>query len=251
MKNSNKFKATCLLTLTLITANPTKVYADNNNLNPYVNTVGEPEYAADLNRTLNRLPIGIRKYLSQGNLKIVLLDDPNGAEYMWQELYDYELNGIRGFTHVDHGKTTIYVEAGNHPDYYEKLPEISHNYEENEFNCMLDSDTLIHELGHFFDAEYNFKLSSSREFFKIFCEEADNYVKTTHYKVENLGADANIKTTVEYFATAYSCYIEHPEELQKYCPRTYEYIDNYMRKLNDEYTPKSTYDHIRVRRYTR
>ena len=83
MKNSNKFKATCLLTLTLITANPTKVYADNNNLNPYVNTVGEPEYAADLNRTLNRLPIGIRKYLSQGNLKIVLLDDPNGAEYMW------------------------------------------------------------------------------------------------------------------------------------------------------------------------
>ena len=125
MKNSKRIKAACLLAFTLITAGQTKGYADNNSLTSYISTVGEPEHAADLIKSLNRLPSGIRKYLSQGKLNIVLLEDPDGAEHMWREVYDYELNGLRGFTHVDNGKTTIYVESGNHPEYYERFSDVS------------------------------------------------------------------------------------------------------------------------------
>ena len=231
-----KLKATILLTL-LLTINSKEVSAlSSEQVNLSIIKIGNPLFYDDLYNDLIELPIGIKNYLSLNNLNIRLLENPYGADLCWQDIYGYYYdNPIKGFINIDDDIATIYVEASFHPGYYETYNNISKDFTEKQFNYRIAKATLFHELGHFFDAKTNFELSNSDTFKKFYNTEINTFLNTTLYKIDNLGIYGNISNTREYFASAYSCYILYPEELQEKCPLTYEYINYYMRMINDEY----------------
>lgn len=96
-------------------------------------------------------------------------------------------------------------------------------------------DSLLHEIGHYLDHGYSQYYSGSSEFASIYSSEVSNFTNTLEYKIDNLGVSANIATSVEYFATAFSCYIAYPDDLRDKCPRTYEYYDRIIRSYEDTY----------------
>lgn len=235
-----KLKFALLLTF-LLASNPQKIYANNvDDLEFNVETIGEPIFADELCDILRNFPSGIKEYLRLNNLNIVLLEDPYGAEYYWEASGDTLLGSIRGFTDTDN--QVIYIESSMHPGYYENYYNISNEYTEEEFNYILTKDTLIHELGHFFDTASGFNLSQSEYFYQIFNEEIVSYYNTTEFQVGNLGVYENISIPAEYFASSFSCYLNYPDSLRENCPLTYDYIDSYMKNLNKEYAPDEEYD---------
>lgn len=238
-KKLQKFKATLLLLLVFATHSPKAEGYTGREESISISTVDNPIFADDLNNLLSELPSGIKNYLNRNNLDIVLLEDANGAENTVKTLYGINIDAIKGFTDATNNGTTIYVESSMHPGHYEKHSDISCNYSEEEFNYMLAKDTLFHELGHCFDSFANFSLSSSDIFNSIYQEELKNFLCTTHYNVDNLGVFANVSSPAEYFATAYSCYINYPDELKELCPYTYKYINMYMEILNEHYIEQS------------
>ena len=234
-----KLKATLLLAASLLGLPKDNVYAlDNENIYD-IELIDKPIYGDRLIELLNSFSDGIKNYLISNNLKVVLIDNSFGADMMFKKLYGYSLISISGFTYDLPDSTTIYVEASKHPGFYEKNHDSSKSLTEDEFNYILAKDTLLHELGHFFDASMNFELSNSQEFNQIFNSEAKNYQKTTQYNVDNLKIYANISTPVEYFASAYSCYISYPDSLKENCPLTYNYIYNFMQLIEKEYAPNN------------
>lgn len=88
---------------------------------------------------------------------------------------------------------------------------------------------IVHEVGHAIDYSYGFT-SNSQTFNDIFVIEHNNvssFWKTHHN---------NTDTAVEYFAEAFQIYVQQPENLQTYCPQTYEYIQNIVSGLRPETT---------------
>lgn len=88
---------------------------------------------------------------------------------------------------------------------------------------------IVHEVGHAIDYSYGF-ISNSQAFNDIFAVEHNNvssFWKTHH---------SNTDTAVEYFAEAFQIYVQQPENLQTYCPQTYEYIQNIVSGLRPETT---------------
>lgn len=236
MRKSEKLRkltASALLSLLLI-SNAKEAFADGDIYN-CVSKVGEPEYGEQLLDKLYTLPKGIQNYLVEKNINIVLLESDYGAEECWLRLAGYSLGtSIRGFT--DTLTNTIYVESGIHKGYYERYSSASEGLTKEEFSYRLAKDTLFHEIGHFFDRGTNSDLSQSYEFEQIFYAEVNNYLNTEQYKVDNFGIYVNISTPIEYFASAYACYVSYPESLKENCPMTYEYINNYMTQLNEQYS---------------
>ena len=253
----NKLKASCALALLLFTGSPmkTEAYAEDTDVSFNITTIGEPMYYDSLYAMLDNLPEGIKQYLIDNELKVVVMEDANGAEKQYERANGYTYGGIAGFLWPK--LRTIYVESTDDVSYFKKYPEISEGYEEDEFNYIVSSDTLIHELGHFFDYTMDFELSHSIEFCDIYYAEAEDFTNTTEYKVDNLDVFANISIPEEYFATAYACYVKYPQELAEICPRTYEYIDRFMQKINEEYCPQISEEYlpqeepVLTRRHTR
>ncbi len=137
---------------------------------------------------------------------------------------------------------TIYVEAFNHSGYYDKYPDSSANLSVEEFNYRIVRDTLLHEMGHFVDEENGYRKSDTQEFINIFYEEVNNFTKTEEYKIDNLGISTNIATPLEYYATAFSCFISYPSNLQSICPRTYDYFNRLMINYEKQYCGENTYN---------
>ena len=88
---------------------------------------------------------------------------------------------------------------------------------------------IVHEVGHAIDYSYGFT-SNSQAFNDIFAVEHNNVSSfwITHH--------SNTDTAVEYFAEAFQIYVQQPENLQTYCPQTYEYIQNIVSGLRPETT---------------
>ena len=53
---------------------------------------------------------------------------------------------------------------------------------------------------------------------------------TREYTVNNFNVYTNIANTLEYFATAFACYINYPDDLYTYCPDTYNYFNSFFNK---------------------
>lgn len=200
------------------------------------------KYGVDVERQIKKLPHNLCQYLEDIGVQIVLLDDENGAEEVWMDIYGDYPGHIRGFTYVE--GNTVYVEATDHDGYYEKYSECSDGLSSEEFNCYLSIDTMMHELGHIVDKETDFLLSSSGEFEDIFYDEMNDFRKTKEYNCENLKINANINMQIEYFATAFACYVKYPDSLLSCCPRTYNYIKSYLLEIESKYPYIEYYDDI-------
>ena len=212
---------------------------DDYQLNIHVETWGNPEYAERLKYDLAHINKGLLKYYENRGFWIVILDGSKSAEDLYYQMFDYYYNSIRGFTALDN--SGVYVEGCKMPGYYEKYAETSaKGLSEDEFNYRIARDTLIHEMAHCMDGGYSQYISGSSDFQSIYHTEMNNFTNTIEYKVDNLGCYTNISTSVEYFATAFACYVFYPESLRANCPRTYDFYDRIAHDLDYKYSVDTT-----------
>lgn len=87
-------------------------------------------------------------------------------------------------------------------------------------DCDVMETTLFHEFGHYVDNLYS--ITETEDFKEIFVNERESYES----KVD--GNDYHISCEKEYFAGAFSLYIADEKKLKKYCPNTYELINNFV-----------------------
>ena len=84
---------------------------------------------------------------------------------------------------------------------------------------------LIHELGHAYDYN-NGWISKNSDFVKIYKSEKTKFKKTSYYKNNMAKIKANISNSQEFFASTFSSFVRNPNDLKKYCPKTYNYFLN-------------------------
>ena len=157
------------------------------------------------------------------NINIILVSQDGFIE----EKYDkYDVRGI-----FSQRERIEYVEAYNRKNivknYLDKGidPKYLEGYTDETLSLRLSICTFIHETTHALDYIIS-NTSKSEKFIKIFDEEWEQYMLTTHFNFENKKVINNINKPEEFFASAMVSYILYPEELQKYCPKTYLYINS-------------------------
>lgn len=86
---------------------------------------------------------------------------------------------------------------------------------------------LVHEMGHYVDGKMEF-ISKSSDFQDIWNNEK-SFISIFHStNIEN------VSTTSEYFAESFNLFLTKPEDLNRYCPLTY----NYIKKVLDDFKQK-------------
>lgn len=105
-----------------------------------------------------------------------------------------------------------------------------------EYNIILYDFNYIkycffHEIAHALDCYYN--ISIKEKFNKIFYEEREFLYKTISLKrINSENIKYFISSSEEYFAECFQRYMEKDECFYKECPKTYEYIENFIKDLN-------------------
>lgn len=85
-------------------------------------------------------------------------------------------------------------------------------------------DAVLHEMGHVIDWTSGF-VSYTSEFSSIYSEEVGAFC-SFHSTNKN-----NYDTTLEYFAESYQVCLQHPEQMQQCCPKTYAYVMQYANAM--------------------
>ena len=195
---------------------------------------GDPAYGNDMYTEYIELPDSIRNYFSNIGCNIVVVDGEYGADSVYQQ-YGWQVPGsILGFATEEWDgpyNYSVYAEGGDHDGYYEKYPESSNGLTPEDFNYRIDVSTLYHELGHVMD--WNGILSNSGEFANIYYTDVENFKLTREYTVNNFNVYTNIANTLEYFATAFACYINYPDDLYTYYPDTYNYFNSFFNAYSE------------------
>lgn len=88
-------------------------------------------------------------------------------------------------------------------------------------DCDVIETTLFHEFGHYIDNLYS--ITETEEFKEIFVNERESYGTKVDENAYHISCER------EYFAGAFSLYIVGEKKLKKYCPDTYELINNVVK----------------------
>ena len=208
----------------LLSTNPKLVKADVDL--SFLEVSGNPEYIDDLIAFIQTLDGHLIDYLNQCGLRAVIMEGNHSAEDTFQQIVGYYPGSITGAAIYDSMYNyAVYVEGSNHLDSY---PDISSDYTIDELNSIIVKDTFIHEIGHFIDIKMYDFISERSEFANIYLAEVNNFMNTIEYKVNVLGVYQNISCSHEYFATAFSAYFCDNDNLKKYCPLTFEFMERVM-----------------------
>lgn len=200
---------------------------------------GEPKYSKELINEFDNLPIGLQQFILDYNT-ILLLEDDEEADDIF-ELY----NGFRwpedinSYNVWNRDKNVLFIEACKQNSCSSEYSEYSEILSKEEFDYRIVREAFFHELGHAIDGD-NYEISTNDYFTEIYATESDVFMLTESFYVDNLQNKANIENQIEYFATAFSSYINHPEELFVRCPGTYMYIDEYVKEISSYYEKNIT-----------
>lgn len=224
----------------LIIGEPTKI-PDT----PYIELEGYPSFFKvkegarfqdELWEVVENYPINIKNLFEKYHIKLILVEQDGFLE----EKYDHY--GVKGI--FDRRQRIVYVEAlvkkGIIKDCLEAgvNPEYLEGYDEESLSLKVYCGTMIHEISHAIDYIYS-DFSQSDKFKTIFDKEWQNIMKTTHFNFENKLVVDNINKPNEYFATAMVVYVLYPEELQEYCPETYQFISEVILTINESLDTKT------------
>lgn len=140
-----------------------------------------------------KLPQNIKDYFTEKQL-LIYVTDKNLDKYFFEGQY----GSVQGC--ADWEKIEIYIE-------------------DREKACK---NSTLHECGHILDFCLNWS-SSTKEFQNIYLKEKDNAKKimTNHC----------VSSELEYFAESFLFFINKQNELKKYCPDTYQYINNIVNEV--------------------
>ncbi len=89
----------------------------------------------------------------------------------------------------------------------------------------LIKESLFHEIGHAteFIVTPGVNASKSADFREIYNEEKDKFTINEYCH----------QSSQEYFAECFETYVLDPEYLKNNCPKTYDFIDNFIKSIND------------------
>lgn len=249
MKGREKlFKRIICITLSLIilTANKITVLAGDVNAvapggvgivhyeagSPYVDTVVG---------VVDNLPYSIKAMLLNDKYTINVVNHPDDIETIVYGSYgDQGVDGICSAL-IGDGRTkwgSIYVET-NSPDALQTYNCFAPNYvkqygPEAVLRRRVVSIT-IHEIGH---SVYYHELSKVPNYdetlTQIYMSEVNGFNQTAFHKEVASSADTTYDQK-EYFAEAFACYYLYPTELASKCPATYQFIQNNLALLNNEF----------------
>lgn len=221
-----------LLFLASIGVNSTNAYGADN-----VQIWGNPDYGNMINDDYESLPDNLKQYFSNIGCDIYLLDGKDAAEELYEQYAGERPSSILGFsTQEASGAFSVYVESSKQEGKSKSFPESSKGLTDDEFNYKIAVSTLYHELAHIYDWGYIY--SGSEEFINIYNNEVESFTNTKEFKVNNFYVYDNICNSVEYFATAFCCYFNYPDDLMTYCPDTYNYLNNI---INNTYSNGMSY----------
>lgn len=247
MKNKTRLtlkKVGAILTLLAITSGNVKAEDELNNLGANINESfqewGNPEFGDYLKEEFYKLPPYILDFIDENYMHIVIMESKGGTESIYNNFYNKTVssqNDSVGITIPD--LFTSFIEGCLHSDFFKKEIKNYEKYNDEEFNKNFLKFNLIHEIGHLFDVYYNYQLSSSKEFKKIYKNELNLFVNVDIF-LENIAySKAYVYTKKEYFATVFACYFHNPTELQINCPETYNYISSFINVLKLNYQSKN------------
>lgn len=187
-------------------------------------------FIEELWNVLENYPINIDGLFKKYGIKIVLVTEDGYLEDKYDQF------GVRGIfsqrdrsafieTYVDKKIIEKYLDAG-------VSPELLEGYTNETLSLRVHISTMIHETTHAVDYLFSY-VSESEEFTEIFNEEWESYKLTTHYNFENRLVVNNINEPREFLASAMVSYVLYPEELQRYCPKTYNFISKLILSINN------------------
>ena len=223
LRNIKRITATSLVGFTLFFPNTLGKSEKQDTKQPIVVTY----------RYLDNLPNCIEEIIVESGIDIVIV----GIDGKLENMSGY--SSVKGLFRTR--TNTIYIEGlvrDNVIETYrkkgvdEKLLEGLTDYS---LSQKISIDTFFHEIGHVIDKYFN-NASQTREFKKIHSNEKQGYKQTTEFKLENRNIEANIKTSIEYFASAFACYILYPDDLKLYAPDTYSFIDGLIKEYENNKT---------------
>lgn len=165
---------------------------DNNITNIEISEIIDKNIPTDIQNDLNyyliKLP-DVHSLLKASNWKIYTTTEDLNAIY-FDGAYSY-VNGITRYYQKE-----IYLTEHIYQDKY------------------IFQETVLHEIGHAIDCELS--ITETKEWENIYIEEKEKANFMREY------GKSNIK---EYFAESFYHYLTNQKKLKKYCPKTYQYID--------------------------
>lgn len=193
---------------------------------------GNPEYGDYLKTVYNNLPTAILEYLKENKLRVVILEEENSVEDLYEKIYHDEVKDNHAGLTIP-ALSTSFIEGCLHKNYYSKYGITTNQLTKEEYNKLEIKNILIHEIGQI-DLSSNFMFSEN-SFKDIYFEEVENFKKTRNFLIDGTKSTENIRDNLEYFASSFACYILYLENLMEYCPLTYQYIDTIINEITLKY----------------
>ena len=105
-----------------------------------------------------------------------------------------------------------------------KIAAVTIHSEQRIYMSVWDAPSITHEMGHYLDGKLGF---ISDEFpAKAYGQELGTFMD-----IDSRSHRHNYSTTSEYFAETFSFYVLHHDLLKKYCPMTFEFVDEQVNKV--------------------
>lgn len=148
----------------------------------------------------NTIPWVVRSHFESDGWHVYVTDN---VDALWKSINGSDISMLAGFCTTK--KEAIYIANRS-----------------NAYPCV------VHEMGHYIDYRvwianmYAFRPSTDATFVAIYARELNDF------KAAFEPWDHNVADSKEYFAEAFSAYVNDASKLQQYCPNTYDYIVKYM-----------------------
>lgn len=198
-------------------------------------------YVNELSDVVDNLPYSVKAMLLNDHYVICIVGHNTDIE---QFVYNsYGDQGVQGVCVAYPGQTGIcfgyiYIETDD-PDivsiYNSREPQYVKQYGMYEVLRRHKTSVLIHEIGH---SIYYHNMIAIPDYenmvAQVYSAEKSNFYTTLYHTELSYDFDS-CYNQYEYFAEAFACYYLYPQELASKCPLTYQFINNNLSSLNNEF----------------